>query len=585
MKTLNKGWWRLPGFVALSVLLIFTLACINRPMKNPPPVSLMASFFSVPQSAERDVDLLFVIDNSGSMKDEQENLRAQFSALMQELRDMNGGLPNIHVGVTSTDLGTGMFQITYCEEQGGDAGRLVTGACANPSGVNYIVDVEPQDCQINRTEDATSCTSHTCSQANCVNEPSTTLVEDDSGCPRCRNYQNESLEDVFSCVADLGTMGCGFEQPLEAMYKALDGSNTANDGFIRENAYLAVVLITDEDDCSASTPQLFDNTQTDINSTLGPLTSYRCFEFGITCDINSRTHQGTRQNCVPREDGAALLHPLSRYTKFLQALKDPQMLVVAAISGPVTPSPSGEGHNMVVGLDDLSQPELQPSCTMGEEGAVPAIRIFNLVETFNEEADMARWAYTSICSSNYVPALQGIGEKISGLLSEQCLPAPLKGCSDPGVDFGLPQAVETCAVNAQCSPQCTVIDVFERGLTNEQRYPVPPCLDVMPDGSILSGNTERTLAYASGHPNTRDPNLPVSACWHINYQPRCPQSNFAEILVARTTDPPARSFAEVACKQIPKDEELCNDQVDNDEDCRVDMDDPCCSDPASCDLN
>ncbi|MFH2007268.1 MAG: vWA domain-containing protein [bacterium] len=583
MTLLLKARLRLLGFAALSLILIFTLACINRPMKNAKPDPFIGSVISIPQSAERDVDMLFVIDNSGSMAGEQANLRQNFSALMTELRNMTGGLPNVHLGVTSTDLGTGMFQITYCEQQGGDAGGLMTGACANPTGgAPYIIDVEPQSCEITK-EPTGNCSAHTCSQTHCAFESSTQFAVDAAtGCPRCRNYQNEELEDVFACIADLGTMGCGFEQPLESMYKALDTGNAANTGFIRENAFLAILLITDEDDCSGSTPQLYDNTQTDINSTLGPLTSYRCFEFGISCDINSRTHQGTRQNCVPREDGAALLQPLSRYIQFLQALKDPAMLVIAAIAGPVTPSPSGVGHNMVVGLDDLSQPDLQYSCTTAVDGAVPGIRVFTLISAFNEEADIAQWAYTSICSADYSPALQGIGNKIKDILEFQCLPSPLKGCADVGVEFGTPRADETCAVNAQCLAECQVTDVFERGTPNETEYIVPPCLEVMADGTLSAGNQDRTLAYANGHPNERDAALPVATCWHINYQENCPGSNYAEIIISRKNDPPPRSFTDVACKQISKDEQLCNDFVDNDEDCRVDMDDPCCSNPASC---
>ncbi len=537
---------------------------------------------SIPQSSDRDVDLLFVIDNSGSMAGEQANFRANFPALMSELKNMMGGLPNVHLGVTSTDLGAGDFDITYCEEVGGDGGALLTGSCANPtSGARYIIDVEPTGCVVDRESDNT-CSYHDCTQANCAHEPTTTFaVDDDSGCPRCRNYEGEDLEDVFSCVADLGTMGCAFEQPLEAMYKALDPSNTVNTGFLREKAFLAVVLITDEDDCSASDPQLYDNTQTDMDSTLGPLTSYRCFEFGLTCDINSRTHEGTRQNCVGREDAGALLHPPSRYVQFLQELKDPQMMVVAAIAGPVTPSPSGVGHNMVVGHDDASNPELQYSCTTAVDGAVPTIRIYNFVSAFNEEEDLGAWAYTSICSADYTPALAGVGRKIKDILEFQCLPSPLKGCADVGAEFGTPRAAQTCAINERCLPNCSVGETRNRGTDDEYDVWLPPCLEVC-DAGYCEGNTARNLAYAGGHPPMRDPSLPVEACWHINYQEHCPQSNYAEILVARRTNPPPRTFLGVSCMQISRDEQLCNDTRDNDEDCLVDMDDPCCQNVMNC---
>ncbi len=536
---------------------------------------------SVPQSMDHAVDLLFVIDNSASMAGEQANVRVNFPAYLTSLRNMEGGLPDLHLGVTSTDLGTGMYQISSCEEVGGDGGNLLTGNCTNPTGAPYIIDVAARGCEITM-EPGNTCSAHSCSQADCAHEPSTTFVEDSTtGCPRCRNYAGEALEDVFSCIADLGTMGCGFEQPLEAMRRALEPTNTANAGFVRDNAFLAVVLITDEDDCSASNPQLFDNTQTDLTSTLGPLNAYRCFEHGITCDINSRVHQGTRQNCVPREDAAALLHPVSSYLQFLQDLKDPQEMVVAAMAGPVQLSLTGEGHNMVVDLDDAGNPELQYSCTVADGGAVPSIRIFNVIAAFNTEEDLATWAYSSVCSMDFTPVLAGIGNTIKRRLDYQCLPAPPRGCADVGVEFGTPRAAVTCAVNERCLPTCSVGEVRYRSTADEYDVWLPPCLEVCAEG-YCEGNTDRSLAYAGGHPLERDPGLPVEACWHMAYNENCPESNYASLRAARRADPPPRTFLLYGCMQISRDEQLCNDGADNDEDCLVDQDDPCCVAAANC---
>jgi hypothetical protein len=570
MKTSSWSKWRLAGFAATAVALVFTLACIDRPMKRAVPRPTLGSIISVPQSAERDVDLLFVIDNSGSMAAEQAMLQTQFSALMQQLYSLSGGLPNVHIGVTSTDLGTGMFPITYCEEAGGDNGRLLKNACAEPQGTStYIIDVEPTSCDITKVDNGgvMTCSASNCAQANCdAIEPGTQLYTDSTGCPRCRNYTSGNLESVFSCVAGLGTTGCGFEQQLESMYKALD-NNPANTGFLRENAFLGVVFITDEDDCSASNPQLFDNTQTLIDSPLGPLTSFRCFEFGITCKpTDSRTAQGPRTECKPREDPGALLHPVSRYITFLQGLKDPQMLVVAAIAGPTN------GNAVNVGLDEYDQPDIQPSCTSTGGDAVPGIRIAKLIEAFNEPDDLA-WAYLSICSSTFVTALEGIGRKIKTLLDYNCPGQPLRGCADVAMEFERPGDGQSC--NDTCAPTCEMIDVYERGTANETKVEVPPCLEVCANGRC-PGNTDRSLAYLGGHPEKRDPALPVTACWHIRYQEKCEQSNFAEVMVSRQQDPPPRSFSEAKCVLITKTEQLCNDGVDNDEDCLIDALDPDC---------
>ncbi len=540
------------------------------------------NYMSVPQSTERAVDILFVIDNSGSMAGENNIMRAHFPALTFALRNMAGGLPDVHVGVTTTDLGTGVFDISYCEEVGGDAGNLVTGSCENPTGgAPYLVDVAPQGCEITREADNT-CSAHSCSLADCVGEPTAFFVQDSStGCPRCRNYADETLEDALSCIASLGTMGCGYEQPLEAMKKALEPANTANTGFLRPDAVLAVLLVTDEDDCSASDPQLYDNTQTDIDSPLGPLTAFRCFEHGVSCDINDRNHQGERQHCVPRQDATALLVPLSSYVEFLQDLRDPQELVVAAIAGPVTASPDGVGHNVDVVLDAMGNPELQYGCTVADGGAVPGIRIHHLIAAFNEGEDLATWAYSSICSADYTPALAGFGNKIKDRLDSQCPPGPFKGCSDVGVEFGSPQALVTCPVNERCLPECVVGEIRYRGTEEQVGVWMPSCLEVC-TGGFCQGNTNRSLAYAGGHPPDRDPDLPVEVCWHVVFNPDCPDSNYAELRAARRTDPPPRTFLVYSCEQVERNETLCDDGVDNNENCLVDMNDPCCQNPADC---
>src|SRR5438477_9832741 len=50
-------------------------------------------------ATNRNVDLLFLIDDSSSMRLSQDNLRRNFPVLMQQLEDLPGGLPNIHVAV------------------------------------------------------------------------------------------------------------------------------------------------------------------------------------------------------------------------------------------------------------------------------------------------------------------------------------------------------------------------------------------------------------------------------------------------------------------------------------------------------
>jgi len=348
------------------------------------------------------VDVLFVIDNSSSMAPKQQAIASQITSFISALRSATHGLPDVHIGVTSTDLGSGQFAYTYCDDPPtGDEGHLLTSGCANPSGAPYVVDVAPTGCTIQR-DGSGQCTSSDCTQSNCSEG---TLQTDASGCPRCRNYSGEALEDVFACIASLGVMGCGFEQPMEAMRKALDSSNTFNSGFLRDDAILGVFFLTDEDDCSASTDQLFDNTQTEIDSPLGPPSSFRCFEFGVTCDVNARTAMGVRHNCRPRDDPGALLYPISDYVTFLSGLRDPGRIVLAAAAGPV------EDHSATVGMNSFQQPELEYSCTTASDGAVPGIRLLALVEQFVDPMDIG-WAFSPICSLDYSGALSSFALEI-----------------------------------------------------------------------------------------------------------------------------------------------------------------------------
>ena len=58
----------------------------------------------IPATISNDLDLLFVIDDSPSMLDKQTNLKASFPAFINELNALPGGLPNVHIGVVTSDL-------------------------------------------------------------------------------------------------------------------------------------------------------------------------------------------------------------------------------------------------------------------------------------------------------------------------------------------------------------------------------------------------------------------------------------------------------------------------------------------------
>ncbi len=158
------------------------------------------------------MDILFVVDDSGSMGEEQANLASNFPRFVEVLdayRTIGGRELDYRLGVTTTgkDFTTivnidflGMMQTMTISENG-------------PNGELQ------QECGMTR---------------------------------KWIESSDADVSSTFSCVAEVGTGGSSTEMPLLMTEMALtermaDGSNT---GFLREDALLAVVMLTDEDDCS-----------------------------------------------------------------------------------------------------------------------------------------------------------------------------------------------------------------------------------------------------------------------------------------------------------------------------------------------
>ena len=384
------------------------------------------------------VDLLFVIDNSNSMDEEQRRLAVRFGQLLDALRSHRFGpdksgkpcssvdssgcdIPDLRVGVITTDLGAGNYNLPSCEQAGGDRGRLQSKATL--AGCT-----PPKDRWISYKKGV-------------------------SNVPGTGTDEIEKVKQAFSCIARVGTGGCGFEQTIDASRRALDPLLNINPGFLRndpqknDDAMLAVVYITDEDDCSAANVQLYDPSQQGLSDPLGPLSSYRCFEFGVTCQCSgakacTRTTSGPRKNCVP---GGKYLYRVSSYISFFRQLKksiggvpNPDRVFMLALTGPT--------DRVEVAFDGKTV-SLKPSCQAAGSLAVPAVRIEALVHAFarkltsQEVAAIKAGQSTvpyfvdtsgtyfeenlhSICTSDFRPALRRLGQRIVGSLGDVCLKPP-----------------------------------------------------------------------------------------------------------------------------------------------------------------
>src|SRR5665647_2097507 len=71
-----------------------------------PPADLRKLVAELTATPNRNLDLLFVIDDSPSMADKQNNLANNFPNFINVLQSVPGGLPNVHLAVVTTDVGT-----------------------------------------------------------------------------------------------------------------------------------------------------------------------------------------------------------------------------------------------------------------------------------------------------------------------------------------------------------------------------------------------------------------------------------------------------------------------------------------------
>jgi hypothetical protein len=197
------------SIIALAGVGLLT-GCPDRQIAEVNPSQGRVDYKDIPVTVNRDIDILFLIDNSDSMADKQQSLRDNFPNFINVLNTIQGGLPNVHLGVATSDMGSkgakdaspaptiGTLQNGGCGGVGDD-GKLQLGTAGSADVMGrYISDVQDPTNPANRIT----------------------------------NYTGQ-LADVFTKIASVGHLGCGFEQHLNGVRRALDPTNTTNAGFLR----------------------------------------------------------------------------------------------------------------------------------------------------------------------------------------------------------------------------------------------------------------------------------------------------------------------------------------------------------------
>ena len=186
----------------------------------------------LPAWTSRQLDMVFMIDNTPGMAPKVAKMNKQLPKLIETLKDpTDGTLPDLRVALINSDLGS--------------AGTYLTGGCASkmlPDGTQSIFG------DLGRFQMPKE-------PSVCTFEDGARFLEYEAGRPV--NYSGD-ITTVLACMTgNLGTSGCDLQHQIQAFEFALAAKGLGNEdqqkAFLRDDALLALVFLTDEDDCSVAT--------------------------------------------------------------------------------------------------------------------------------------------------------------------------------------------------------------------------------------------------------------------------------------------------------------------------------------------
>ena len=515
--------WRVLRWAGLAAAVPAVWACTSRTLEAPVVTPSQTVTDKVTQKINSNIDILFMIDNSSSMTSMQQKLLTQLPTFMQVLQALPMGLPSVHVAVVSSDMGAPSDSDIGCS-QSGDNGKFFVTPQAPCTSVGFT---DPNAMPMFITDDAAGATKNF-------------TAADPAG-----------IATVFQCIGLLGANGCGFEHQLASIDHALGADNfqpdpqtglpvptppASNGGFLRPDAYLGIVMLTNEDDCSAPASggalpifSLNGAQVNDINTPAypngpadGPIANYRCNGGplgGHFCKAPDGTLEVppinppagattlTMTDCVDNDapGNTSGLIPVSKFVSDIKMLKtDPvNQILVAAVTGVNGMSPNATLTPYTVewvppvgapaSTNGQLWPQIEHVCgdpnTGDKSFADPAVRIAQFVNEFG-----ANGVLYSICDPSYAASMAAIAAKIGALITPKCITG-------------------TIQQDANGHPNCTVINEIKvNGMSTTTQVPVNACVDsaTAPCWSFLAATDPMNKCGAAGQALsvTKDPNNP-----------------------------------------------------------------------------
>lgn len=457
--------WRVLRWAGLAAAVPALWACTSRTLEMPDTIATGVVQMKVTQKIDNDLDLLFMVDNSSSMTSMQQKLLAQLPSFMNILEGLPVK-PNLHVAVVSSDMGIKSDNdIPECSRYG-DQGKFQI----QPQGTCLATTITPGD----------------------------NFISDVDG---VANF-TDPIATVFQCVALLGSSGCGFEHQLASIDRALgaDGLGpppSENAGFLRPDAYLGIVMLTNEDDCSApdDTTIYSNGGVQDISNPDGPIINYRCNggpRGGHLCqdplsgnpdayatpplappaDAGGDPPVLQLSACKDNDSGSSALIPVDKFVGDIRALKsDPDgQIMVGEIIAPAAPygvtwrhpdpteaPPSAASelwpevmHSCGDGTDPVLNPA--PSAKVTTDGSFgdPGVRETQFALGFQDSV------VASICDDDYSQSMKAIAKRLGQLLQPPCITDKLQ-------------------TDALGNPACSVVETLTDASNDKTDVALPNC--------------------------------------------------------------------------------------------------------------